>query len=200
MAEPHPAVPGASMHSSNPPAGHASVPPPRLRKRVQFAWGCVGALLVKALGWASIAASDSTTPFPDLGLGFVAGVFILIVVGGVWNVALEGHNVLLGIYHGGTAPLAVAFLCHLGVPEQRQHQAQDPATAGATATASSTDHLAAAPSEKAERDQLVPATKMDAPRVPKPRVVSVPPFDGGGFHLDASIAPVASTSGDAGGR
>jgi hypothetical protein len=98
----------------------------------QFVWGCVGALIVIVLPHAADLIKDVSSPLPaEFGTGFLLGMGVFVLAGGVWIIALEGHSVFLGLYHGGTAPLALSFLLRISSPMQAPHLVSEPATGSA---------------------------------------------------------------------
>jgi hypothetical protein len=55
-------------------------------------------------------ASDMGLELPHVGTFYLLAVLVSICLGALASYAFKAHNVLAALYHGATAPLALAFL------------------------------------------------------------------------------------------
>jgi hypothetical protein len=83
--------------------------------RARFVCGFVGGLCIYLAKLAVVTSSGAITlgaGVPTIGYPYMFGILATAVLGGIVSYALESHNVLIGLYHGATAPAFFAFLSH----------------------------------------------------------------------------------------
>ena len=70
----------------------------------------MGGIIPHALRWMAAGIANVATDLPVPHWGFVLSVVGYVVLGGIANMALEGHIKWHALYHGATAPMWLAFL------------------------------------------------------------------------------------------
>ena len=83
-------------------------------------WGGFGGVTPFLLQLLRRGASDITLDLPQhVGSFFVLAILISIALGAVASYAFRAHHVIAGMYHGATAPIALAFV--LGINTHSPH-------------------------------------------------------------------------------
>lgn len=83
-------------------------------------WGGFGGITPSLLQLLRRGASDITLDLPrHIGSFFILAVLVSIILGAVASYAFRAHHVIAGMYHGATAPIALAFV--LGINTHSPH-------------------------------------------------------------------------------
>jgi len=76
----------------------------------QILFGAVGGSLPFLIQIVRRGAGDMSFDLPHIGTFYMLAVLVSICLGALASNAFKAHNVLAALYHGATAPLALAFL------------------------------------------------------------------------------------------
>ena len=81
-----------------------------LSKTEQAVWGAAGGLVPFAIRLIQVGIGLRTESLPPIGTFYLAVIAASMALGAIAAYAFRAHDVLPALYHGGTAPITLAFL------------------------------------------------------------------------------------------
>lgn len=77
----------------------------------QCVWGAVGGLIPFAIQLIRRGASDISADLPQhIGSFFILAIVLSVALGAIASYIFRAHHEIASLYHGATAPIALAFL------------------------------------------------------------------------------------------
>jgi len=73
-------------------------------------FGGIGGALPFLIQIVRRGLSDMSLDLPHIGTFYILAFVVSVCLGALATYAFKAHNVLAALYHGATAPLALAFL------------------------------------------------------------------------------------------
>jgi len=81
-----------------------------MQKTERALWGAVGGFLPVAIQLIRQGFANPAAPIPAFGTFYILACLLCVLLGVIASMAFESHNILAALYHGATAPVALAFL------------------------------------------------------------------------------------------